>query len=118
MSKRTWEQLEPVNWRLLVRLEKVEREEYSSGGILLETEIDEEYRQSGQTEGYIMKVGPVAGKYVYWPDEPPQEYKVGDKIQFHKLAGQLVKGLDDGYVYRWIQDSDVQGKINDEEVES
>lgn len=114
---RKWQDLEPVNWRLLVRLEKVEQEEISAGGIIIGTASDEEYRQSGQIEGHIMAVGPVAGKYVYWPDEKPQEYKVGDKVQFHKLAGMLVRDLNDGYVYRWIQDSDIQGKIKGEEIE-
>jgi co-chaperonin GroES (HSP10) len=99
-----------------VRLEKVDKpkEEYSKGGIYIETRQDKELKleQEGINLGTVLHIGPTAFRT---KDGNEPWCKVGDVVQFHKYSGDLVLGATDGNEYRCIPDLDLKVvRTNDE----
>lgn len=110
----TYELVAPT-WKLLVRVEHlaVDKEKKTESGIIYEIidNRDAELEQEGNCFAYIVSVGPVAGKYQYWPDEKKQEFHVGQCVFIHRFAGSLVPTAitnDSKHMYRIINDLDVQ----------
>jgi co-chaperonin GroES (HSP10) len=99
------------SYHILVRLEKIDKqkEEYSSGGILIETHSNNDLKKEQEAIrlGTVLHIGPTAFHTKYTSDP---WCKIGDVVQFHKYAGDLVQRPSDadGEVYRVIPDLDLK----------
>jgi len=95
-------------YRILVKVKPLEKkaEVQSKGGILLEIKTDAQLKreQEAVTEAYVVDVGPSAFKAF---DEGKPWCKIGDCVLISKYSGTLVDGVEEGSVYRMINDQDI-----------
>ena len=96
-------------YRILVKIKPIEKktEEKSKGGILLEIKTDKQLQreQEAMTEAYVMDIGPSAFKGF---DDGIPWCKKGDCVLISRYSGILVDDVEEGYVYRMINDQDIQ----------
>ena len=97
--------LEPCGHRLLVKMDKVERQ--TESGIVLPEDTADREEMSG-TVATVIEVGKSC-----WADQhvSGQWAKPGDRVMIAKFAGQLWKK--NGIKYRVISDFDVVGVIHE-----
>lgn len=96
-------------YRVLVRLKPVEKkkETVSKGGLILEIKSDKqlEREQAAMTEAYVIDIGPSAFKAF---DDGAPWCKIGDCVLISRYSGTFIDGIEDGHVYRMINDQDIQ----------
>ena len=100
--------IEPLGYRILVKLTVVEKK--SEGGIILATETDRRKQQAGMEEGTIVALG--SNAYLDRPGDP--WIKVGDVVKFKRYEGVVFEEEDkDGIKihYRILNDDDVFGRV-------
>jgi co-chaperonin GroES (HSP10) len=108
--------LKAPGYRVLVRLKPIEKdiEVLSDGGVIVQinSQKDLQLQQEGITEGWVLDIGPMAFR-----ESENVWFKKGDKVVIYKNSGALMPDLEDGHVYRMIQDLDVQGVFEEEGIE-
>lgn len=96
-------------YRVLVKIKPIERksEEMSKGGIVLEIKTDSQLQreQEAISLAYVVDIGPTAFKAI---DDGKPWCKVGDCVQISRYSGSLIDDVEDGSVYRMINDQDIQ----------
>ncbi len=107
--------IKPCGYRVLVKLKKIDEAEEvkSAGGIITEvrskSKIDLE--QQATQEAYVIGLGPTAFK-AYDDGEP--WVKEGDCVVICKYSGDDRKDIEEGEVYRIINDNDIQAVFPEE----
>lgn len=104
--------LKAVGYRLLLQMDKIE--EVSKGGIVIARHDGGIRDQAGVEIGVVLDIGPEAYKDT-GSGEP--WVKIGDKIQVVRYSGVNVEHVyrETGIMYRWVNDRDVLGIIEDVE---
>lgn len=102
-------QVKAPGYRVLVRLKPIEKikEAKSAGGLILEYKSNQQLdrEQEAMTEAYIVDIGPSAFKAF---DDGRPWCKVGDCVLISKYSGTLVDAVEEGQIYRMINDQDIQ----------
>lgn len=102
-------------YRVLVKLKQLEKqpEERSNGGIIIEVKTDAKLKreQEAMTEAYVIDIGPSAFKAF---DDGKPWCKVGDCVLISRYSGALVDNVEEGQVYRIINDQDIQAVFSKE----
>lgn len=104
-------------YRVLVKVKPIEKkhDEISKGGIVLEVKTDSKLQreQEAISLAYIVDIGPTAFKAI---DDGQPWCKVGDLVQISRYSGSLVDDVEEGCVYRMINDQDIQAVFPDEGI--
>lgn len=100
--------LHPTGFNVLVVVEPTE--EITKGGIILASSITDKEKLV-QVRGRIVAMSPAAFDFAEWPEG--SRPKIGDAIQFAKLAGIMTVGAD-GRDYRLLIDKDVAATIDED----
>lgn len=107
--------VEAVGHRVIVKVKPIEKkhDELSKGGIVLEVKTDSKLQreQEAISLAYVIDVGPSA-----YRDEPVPWCKIGDLVQISRYSGALIDNVEEGCVYRVINDQDVQVRFPDEGI--
>jgi co-chaperonin GroES (HSP10) len=107
----------PAGYRILVKSKPIEKEvvEKSAGGIItaINTESTLQRKQEAGTEAYVMHVG--SESYFDVGSAKPW-CKVGDLVVISKYSGVLIDMDDGDSVYRAINDKDIIGVFDGEEL--
>ena len=110
-------QVKAPGYRVLVRLKPIEKikETKSAGGLILEYKSDKQLdrEQEAMTEAYVMDIGPSAFKAF---DDGKPWCKVGDCVLISKYSGTLVDAVEEGQIYRMINDQDIQALFPSDSV--
>lgn len=97
--------VKPCGWRVLIKIKKIvpELEKKTEFGVIyaLSNAQKEKLKQTASQEAYIVDVGPSAFKGESW-------CKAGDLVQVCKYSGDDLKDIEEGEIYRIINDSDIQ----------
>jgi len=96
--------LEPVEFKILVQLDKVA--DRTEGGLWIPATLHDQ-QQMSQAEAILVAVG--GNAFEDWEGTVP---KVGDHIYVAKLAGYGVTGID-GEKYRLMNDKDIAAVIKE-----
>lgn len=94
--------LDPVEYKILVRLDKVE--EITKGGIYIPMSLRDK-QQMMQVEATLVAVG--GNAFEDWAGKVP---RIGDRIYVAKAAGYAVVGMD-GEKYQLMNDKDIAAVI-------
>lgn len=106
MSELNTTGIKPMEYNVLVRLDRVEQRR----GSIYMPDSKTERDQTMQTRGQIVDASPLAFGYDNWPQDA-QIPKSGDHIIIAKGAGVLIDDVDDGHIYRLVKDKDVAALI-------
>lgn len=96
--------MKPLYDRVLVKIEKAEKEEKTVGGIVLAAKT-----AAGPAKGEVVAVGD--GKFSSSGERLPMQVKVGDKVYLPQGAGQTVKADDEEYSL--VYESEILGLIEE-----
>jgi co-chaperonin GroES (HSP10) len=96
----------PKGFNVLVAIEPVE----DKIGSVFIPQQSQDKEKLVQAKGRIVALSPAAFDFANFGDDAP---KVGDAIQFAKLAGLMTKGAD-GKDYRLLLDKDIAAVIEEE----
>lgn len=98
--------IHPTAHRVLIKLKQVE--EKSEGGIILHHEENKSRYQKAMQEAYVVELGPTAfkdfGDGAAWCD-------VGDAVFVARYSGEDQTDIEEGYIYRVINDEDIFATI-------
>jgi co-chaperonin GroES (HSP10) len=104
--------MHPAGHRVLVKLKPTTKkeEEVTESGIIIERKINVAAHQRAEQEAIIIEVGPNA-----WKDFSGGEpwAKVGDTILISKYSGEDKDDLEEGSIFRIINDEDVLAIIEE-----
>jgi len=102
-------------YRVLVKIRPLEKkaEEVSKGGIFLEIKTDYQLQleQEAMAEAYVVDIGPSAFKAF---DDGLPWCRIGDCVLISRYSGTLVDDIEEGCVYRMINDQDIQAVFPEE----
>jgi chaperonin GroES len=107
MSLKNQSGINPTEYRVLVKPEKVE--EKTQGGIIIPDQTKDR-DQYAVVKGTLVSVSPLAFTYADWP-EGSRVPQPGDRVAYEKYAGALMKG-NDGEDYRVVNDRDVHAVLD------
>lgn len=99
--------LRPLSYAVLVKLKKLS-EKCSDGGIVIASGVDHTREQYATTEAYVMRIGSKADV---------DGVKVGDLVDIAKYSGVDREDIEDGEIYRIINDTDLKGAYEEESVD-
>lgn len=108
--------VKPAGYRVLVKLKKYE-EKAPKGAILLlkEEEARMKREQRGTQEAYVIEIGPTAFKRL---DGGEKDWcQVGDCVLITKYSGDDLDDIEEGEIYRVINDQDIEAIFPEEHVE-
>lgn len=101
--------------RIFIKLKPIEKvhDKLSEGGIVLEVRTDKKLKleQESIYIGHVIALGPEA-----YAEYKEPWCKVGDCVQISKYSGTLVDDVEEGEVYRMVNDIDVQAVFPSEGV--
>lgn len=100
--------MEPIGYRVIIKVENSDLvKKASKGGIIL-TEETKDKETSAQQEAIIVSCGPAAFK---GPDYDGTSVLVGDKVLVTRYSGEARDDIEEGFLYRVINDEDVLCKL-------
>lgn len=109
--------LKAVGHRVLVRLKQIDEslEEMSDGGIItkVKTKSRVDLEKQATQEAYVIQIGQNAWKAY---DDGDPWAKVGDCVLISKYSGDDRHDIEDGEIYRLINDGDIHGVFEGEEL--
>ncbi len=107
----------PVGYRILIKLKNPSKEEMSKGGVIISAKYGDEYARNkyASEEAYVIDVSELA---FYGKGDGRPWCKVGDLIRFSRYAGQDMLDIEEGQIYRIINDDDVHCVMTGEEYDS
>lgn len=94
---------------VLVRVGSVGEE--SRGGLIVPQQ-QQEYAQSANCVGTVVKYGPSAWKD--YKNLSGAQAQIGDRVLFKQFGGEVYNNRKDGGQYRFINDNDVLAVVNSE----
>jgi co-chaperonin GroES (HSP10) len=101
--------------RLVLKLDEVESEEVSEGGIVIGLSKEKLLRRAAVEKGVVISVGSTCWDAFYY-DKPTEPWcKVGDYISFARYAGKAMEDPADGEEYIVINDEDVVSVLETKE---
>lgn len=105
----------PAGFRVLVKLKKVEEETLSKGGLIVAAHYGDNLarQQFATQEAHVMAIGDTAFKAY---DEGKPWCKVGDLVMIAKYAGEDRKDIEEGEIYRIVNDGDIIAIFEGENV--
>lgn len=99
--------------RILIRLKKLEKKETFEGSMIVRADLTDsrhKLEQEAIYEGYVVGVGEDA----YSEYDTPW-CRLGDLVQISRYSGCLVDNIEEGYVYRMVNDIDIHAVFEGEE---
>lgn len=109
--------VKPVGFRVLVKLRKVAQEEYvtSEAGVITEVRSKSriEREQRATQEAYVVECGPSAFKAF---DDGKAWCSVGDCVLISKYSGDDLDDIEEGELYRVINDRDIEAVFPNDKI--
>jgi co-chaperonin GroES (HSP10) len=110
--------VKPAGYRVLVKLEEMDQrsEEMSEGGIItkVKTKTTRELEQRATQKAYVVDIGPTAWKSF---DDGTPWASIGDCVLICKYSGDDLSDIEEGEVYRVINDRDIEAIFPEERIE-
>lgn len=107
----------PVGFRVLVKLKKVaqETEQKTESGLIIAVKTKDKIKleQRATQEAYIVETGPSAFKAF---DDGAAWCVKGDCVLISKYSGDDLDDIEDGEIYRIINDRDIEAVFPDENI--
>lgn len=95
-------------YRVLVKVKPLEKKETFENSMIIRADLTDSKHQREQeaiTKAYVVDIGPSAWKSI---DDGEPWCKIGDCVQISRYSGTLIDDIEDGFVYRMINDQDIQ----------
>lgn len=109
--------VKPVGFRVLVRLKDVceDLETKSESGLIIEVKSRQKIKleKRATQEAYVVELGPTAFKAF---DQGEPWCKVGDCVLITKYSGDDLDDIEEGKIYRIINDRDIEAVFPDDGV--
>lgn len=105
-----WEKVKPVGARVRVVLEPLE----SLSSVLIVVNKDSDAESLAREHGIILEIG--EGAFDANSPNPDSDIKVGDLAIFRQYAGMSFKNRDEKTIIRIMNDTEVWGRIDKEDL--
>lgn len=100
--------MEPIGYRVIIKVENSELMKKAEVGRIILTEETKDKEKGAQQEATIVSCGPAAFQ---GPDYEGTCVDIGDKVLVTRYSGEARDDIEEGFLYRVINDEDVLCKL-------